>query len=107
MKIGMLFEVEVAKPWYEGKEAQKFHEAVEQVIFAEQMGFYSVWFVEHHFLTEFAHSSAPEVMLGYLARCTSTIRLGHGVILLEGAINHPIRVAERVATLDILSNGRA
>jgi alkanesulfonate monooxygenase SsuD/methylene tetrahydromethanopterin reductase-like flavin-dependent oxidoreductase (luciferase family) len=62
--------------------------------------------VEHHFLPEFAHSGAPEVWLGYLASRTSTIRLGHGVVLLEGKINHPIRVAERIATLDIMSNGR-
>ena len=102
----LLFEVQVPRPWTEGKERDKFHEAIEQAVFAEQMGFDTVWIVEHHFLQQFAHSSAPEVMLGALSQRTSRIRLGHGVTLLPGAVNHPIRVAERAAVIDILSNGR-
>ena len=106
MKFGLLYELEVPKPWTPKSEYDVFHQAADQVVLAEQMGFDYVWMVEHHFLEEFAHSSGPEVWLGYIAARTSTIRLGHGVVLLEGAINHPIRVAERVATLDIMSNGR-
>ena len=68
------------------------------------MGFEYVWLVEHHFRTEFAHSSAPEVFLGALSQRTRTMRLGHGVVL--PPTNHPVRVAERIATLDVLSNGR-
>ncbi|HEV8298737.1 MAG TPA: LLM class flavin-dependent oxidoreductase, partial [Acidimicrobiales bacterium] len=102
----ILFEVQVPRPWTDRKERNKFHEAVEQAVFAEQMGFDIAWFVEHHFLAEWAHSSAPEVVLGALTQRTSTIRLGHGVTLLPGAVNHPIRVAERAAMLDIMSEGR-
>jgi alkanesulfonate monooxygenase SsuD/methylene tetrahydromethanopterin reductase-like flavin-dependent oxidoreductase (luciferase family) len=102
----LLFEVQVPRPWTEGKERDKFHQAVEQAVLAEQMGFDTVWFVEHHFLASWAHSSAPEVVLGALSQRTSKIRLGHGVTLLPGAVNHPIRVAERAAMLDIMSDGR-
>ena len=105
-KFDLLFEVEVPLPWEPGKERAKFHEAIEQAIFAEAMGFDTIWIVEHHFLREFAHSSAPEVMLGALAAQTSRIRLGHGVTLMLGEVNHPIRVAERAAMIDILSDGR-
>src|SRR2546428_6692487 len=65
-----------------------------------------MWEVEHHFLTEFAHSSAPEVFLAGVAQRARRIRLGHGVVLLPHKFNRPIRVAERVATLDLLSDGR-
>jgi alkanesulfonate monooxygenase SsuD/methylene tetrahydromethanopterin reductase-like flavin-dependent oxidoreductase (luciferase family) len=106
MKFGLLYEFEVPKPWDDRSEYRIFHEAADQVVYAEQMGFEYVWAVEHHFLGEFAHMSAPEVWLGYMAARTSTIRLGHGVVLLPGKVNHPIRVAERIATLDIMSNGR-
>jgi alkanesulfonate monooxygenase SsuD/methylene tetrahydromethanopterin reductase-like flavin-dependent oxidoreductase (luciferase family) len=60
--------------------------------------------VEHHFLEEYSHSSAPEVFLGAASQRTRRIRLGHGIVQLP--TNHPIRVAERVATLDLISGGR-
>src|SRR5262249_56144559 len=72
----------------------------------ERLGYGTVWEVEHHLLTEFAHSSAPEVFLAAVAQRTKRIRLGHGVVLLPHRFNHPIRVAERVAALDIVSDGR-
>lgn len=108
MRFGfdLLFEVQVPRPWTDGKERDRFHEALEQAVFAEEMGFDTIWMVEHHFLKEFAHSSAPEVVLGALSQRTSRIRLGHGVTLLPGAVNHPIRVAERAAMADIMSDGR-
>ncbi len=106
MKFDILFEIEVPRPWDRGKEARIFHECIEQAVFAERMGFDTIWFVEHHFLAEFAHSSAPDAMIGAIAARTSRIRLGFGVTLLPGAVNHPIRVAERMATADIVSNGR-
>ena len=83
-----------------------FDEAVEQAVFADKLGYHAAWFTEHHFLPGFSESSAPETILAYLAAKTENIRLGHGVTLLPFSINHPARVAERVATLDILSGGR-
>ena len=104
MKFGMLFELEIPKPWHDRSEYDVHHNAMEQIVLAEELGFEYAWIVEHHFLTEFAHSGAPEVFLGAVSQRTSKIRLGHGVVLLP--VNHPVRVAEYVATLDIMSNGR-
>lgn len=106
MKFSLIFELQNPKPWTEHSEYDTFWQASDQAVLAEQNGFEYVWIVEHHFLEEFAHSCAPDAWLGHLAARTSMIRLGFGVVLLPGKINHPIRVAERVATLDIMSNGR-
>ena len=83
-----------------------YQQATEQVKFADRLGYHSVWTVEHHFLSEWSYSSAPEVWYGALSQVTSRIRLGHGICLLPIPFNHPVRVAERIAVLDIMSNGR-
>lgn len=106
MKFGLLYELQYAKPWPPGFEARLFHEALEQIALADRLGYDYVWEVEHHFLQEYSHSSAPEVLLAAASQRTERIRLGHGVVLLPSAYNHPIRVAERIATLDIVSGGR-
>src|SRR5208283_1548843 len=69
-------------------------------------GYRAVWLTEHHFLPGFSFSSAPELLLTLAASRTTRIRLGHAIVLLPFAINHPLRVAERIATLDVLSGGR-
>ena len=94
------------KPWNEGQEYSTYHDALEQIELADKLGFDHVWEVEHHFLTEYSHSSAPEVFLAAASQRTKNIRIGHGVALLPYPFNHPIRVAERAAALDIMSNGR-
>ena len=106
MKFDLLYELQTPKPHDERSEYRCYQEALEQIELADKLGFDTVWFVEHHFLTEFAHSSAPETFLGALTQRTKNIRLGCGVSLLPYKFNHPIRVAERVAALDLLSNGR-
>jgi alkanesulfonate monooxygenase SsuD/methylene tetrahydromethanopterin reductase-like flavin-dependent oxidoreductase (luciferase family) len=106
MKIDLLYEVETDRPFDRLHQRELFEEVLRQVELADQLGYHTAWFVEHHFLVEFAHSSAPEVILGALSQRTERIRLGHGVVLLPYPFNHPIRVAERIATLDILSGGR-
>src|SRR6516225_3360367 len=87
-------------------EAQLFHDCLEQAVLADELGYHCVWEVEHHGLYEYSHSSAPEVFLAFVAARTRRVRLGHGVTLLPHRYNHPIRIAERVATLDLLSGGR-
>jgi len=62
--------------------------------------------VEHHFLEEYSHSSAPEVFLSAAAALTKTIRVGHGIRQVIPNYNHPARTAEGLATLDIISKGR-
>ncbi|HEY5638616.1 MAG TPA: LLM class flavin-dependent oxidoreductase [Dehalococcoidia bacterium] len=106
MKFGLLYEIEVLQPWDENSHRNAFMEALDQIKLAEEVGFDYVWEVEHHFLGEFSISSAPEVFLSAVAQHTSRIRIGHGVVLLPFGYNHPIRVAERAAVLDIMSNGR-
>jgi alkanesulfonate monooxygenase SsuD/methylene tetrahydromethanopterin reductase-like flavin-dependent oxidoreductase (luciferase family) len=106
MKFDLLYELQMPKPHDERSEWRCYHEALEQIELADRLGYDTVWEVEHHFLTEFAHSSAPEVFLAAVSQRTKNIRIGHGVTLLPYKFNHPIRVAERVAALDIVSNGR-
>src|SRR4051794_15841367 len=106
MKFGVLHEIEKPKPWTENFETEIFFQTLEQIKLAEEMGFDYVWFVEHHGLEEFAYPSAPEVILGAVSQITTKIRLGHGAVLIPPGYNHPVRVAERISTLDILSRGR-
>ena len=105
MKFSIILEAQIAAPTPE-REAALFHECVEQAEVAEAEGFDRVWAVEHHCLTQYAHMSAPETFLAYVAGRTRRVRLGHGVVCLPPAMNHPVKVAERIATLDILSGGR-
>jgi alkanesulfonate monooxygenase SsuD/methylene tetrahydromethanopterin reductase-like flavin-dependent oxidoreductase (luciferase family) len=105
MKFSLFFEMQTADSTPE-KEARLFRDCVEQARLADELGYHCIWEVEHHGLYEYSHSSAPEVFLSFVAAQTSRIRLGHGCTLLPYRYNHPIRIAERIATLDILSNGR-
>jgi alkanesulfonate monooxygenase SsuD/methylene tetrahydromethanopterin reductase-like flavin-dependent oxidoreductase (luciferase family) len=105
LKFAYFNQLQMPKPWAgEDAEVQLYRHAMEQAVWAEAVGFDSYWQTEHHFYTEIGHSSAPEVFLAALAQRTSRIRLGLGVVVLP--CNHPFRVAEQVATLDVLSDGR-
>jgi alkanesulfonate monooxygenase SsuD/methylene tetrahydromethanopterin reductase-like flavin-dependent oxidoreductase (luciferase family) len=106
MKFALFYEIPVARPWTRESEHRAYKEVVEQAVLGEQAGFHSFWTVEHHFLEEFSHCSNPEVLYGHIAAKTSTLRLGYGVRLLPKPYNHPVRTAESVAVLDLLSDGR-
>ena len=107
MKFGLLYEMQLPRPWNEERNDHRLlKEALEQVELADALGFDYVWENEHHFLEEYSHSSAPEVFLGLCARNTHQIQLGHAVVLSPPGYNGPIRVAERIATLDLVSDGR-
>src|SRR5579863_10475789 len=103
MKFGIFYEHSVTKPWSRQSELRAYHQALEQIELADELGFDQVWEVEHHFLEEYSHSSAPEVILAAASQRTSRIRLGHGIVQLPAGFNHPARVAERIATLDLVS----
>lgn len=105
MQFSMIFEAQIADA-SRAAEFQVMHECVEQAVLAERMGFDRVWAVEHHCLQWYAHMSAPETFLAYVAGRTERIRIGHGVVCLPFRMNHPVKVAERIAMLDILSKGR-
>ena len=106
MKFGVFYEHQLPRPWDEDSEYQLLQDALEQIEFADQLGIDYVWEVEHHFLEEYSHSSAPEIFLAAASQRTSRIRLGHGIVQTPPGFNHPARIAERIATLDLLSNGR-
>ncbi|MEE2675311.1 MAG: LLM class flavin-dependent oxidoreductase [Myxococcota bacterium] len=106
MRFGIFYEHQLPRPWDRGSELKLFQDALEQCEFADKMGLDYVWEVEHHFLEEYSHSSAPEVFLAAVSQRTKNIRLGHGIIQTAPQYNHPARTAERVATLDLVSNGR-
>jgi alkanesulfonate monooxygenase SsuD/methylene tetrahydromethanopterin reductase-like flavin-dependent oxidoreductase (luciferase family) len=111
MKFGIFYQLQVPRPldadqWHDEDEQQIYREALEQIEFADKLGFEYVFNTEHHFLEEYSTSSAPEVFLAAAAARTKNIRLGHGIVQMPPLQNHPIRVAERIATLDLVSNGR-
>jgi alkanesulfonate monooxygenase SsuD/methylene tetrahydromethanopterin reductase-like flavin-dependent oxidoreductase (luciferase family) len=106
MRFGVFYEHQLPRPWNKGDERNLFHQALEQVALADRLGFDYAWEVEHHFLEEYSHSSAPEVFLAAAAARTKNIRLGHGIRQVIPNYNHPARTAEGLATLDIISDGR-
>src|SRR5256714_8849731 len=106
MQFGIFYEHQMPRPWREGDEHRLCKEALAQVELADRLGIDYVWEVEHHFLEEYSHSSAPEVFLAACSQRTKNIRLGHGIVQTPPAFNHPARVAERIAMLDLVSNGR-
>ena len=114
MKLDLLYEIDVPRPWTDGphpygqrrREQRAYREAIEQIKLADKLGFHTVWAVEHHFREGRSHCPAPEVLLGALSQVTEHIRLGFGVTLTPFGFTHPARIAERVSTVDILSGGR-
>src|ERR1700723_3261215 len=106
MKFGVFYEHQLPRPWTANSEYELFQNSLSQVELGDKLGYDYMWEVEHHFLEEYSHSSAPEVFLAAASQRTSRIRLGHGIVAIPPAYNHPARVAERIATLDLLSGGR-
>jgi alkanesulfonate monooxygenase SsuD/methylene tetrahydromethanopterin reductase-like flavin-dependent oxidoreductase (luciferase family) len=105
MKFSLIYEAQTADPSRQG-DHKVFLDVLEQALLAEEVGFDVIWAVEHTALTQYAHMSAPETFLAFVAGATSRIHIGHGVICLPPQMNHPVKIAERCATLDILSRGR-
>ncbi|MGW4054776.1 LLM class flavin-dependent oxidoreductase [Streptomyces sp. NPDC004779] len=105
MKFSMIFEAQLVDPT-PAREHQVLRDCVEQAVLAEEMGFDRIWAVEHHSLTRYAHMSASEIFLTWVAARTERIRVGHGVVTMPFGYQHPVRVAERTAMLDVLSGGR-
>jgi alkanesulfonate monooxygenase SsuD/methylene tetrahydromethanopterin reductase-like flavin-dependent oxidoreductase (luciferase family) len=106
MRFGIFYEHQQPRPWEEGSTERLLNDALDQVELADRLGIDYVWEVEHHFLEEYSHSSAPEVFLAAASQRTERIRLGHGIVQLPPAFNHPARIVERAATLDLISGGR-
>ncbi|HLK11275.1 MAG TPA: LLM class flavin-dependent oxidoreductase [Candidatus Binatia bacterium] len=106
LDFGLFYEIPVPAPWHARSERDAYHDVIAQAVRGEAVGFSHFWTVEHHFLSEFSHCSAPEALYGAVAARTTTMRIGHGVRLLPFPYNHPIRAAEMAAALDLVSDGR-
>jgi alkanesulfonate monooxygenase SsuD/methylene tetrahydromethanopterin reductase-like flavin-dependent oxidoreductase (luciferase family) len=114
MKLDLLYEIDTPFPWpdkpypYDQRAAEQasYREALEQIQLADKVGFNTVWLVEHHFRENRSHLPSSEVVLGALSQITKNIRLGFGVTLAPHSFIHPARIAEKVATVDLLSGGR-
>jgi alkanesulfonate monooxygenase SsuD/methylene tetrahydromethanopterin reductase-like flavin-dependent oxidoreductase (luciferase family) len=113
MDLGLLYEFDVPQPWQgehpwgqRREERRVYKENLEQIAFADKMGFDTVWCVEHHFRENRSHMPSNEVVLGALSQITKNIKLGFGVSLMPHEFIHPARVAEKVATVDLISGGR-
>ena len=106
MKFALFYEIPVPRPWQEDSELVAYRNTLEQAIAGDRFGWHAFWTVEHHFLQEYSHCSNPEVLYGAIAARTERIRLGYGVRLMPKPYNHPVRTAESVAVLDLLSGGR-
>ncbi|MBN9494642.1 LLM class flavin-dependent oxidoreductase [bacterium] len=106
MKIDVFCEVEKAALEGPGGEHRLLKETLAQAQLADQAGFDCWWEVEHHGAVEMSYSSAPDLMLTAIAARTQRMRVGHSAVLAPHRFSHPIRIAERAATLDLLSDGR-
>lgn len=113
MELGMLYEFDVPQPWagdhpwgQRAAERRAYKENIEQIVLADKAGFDTVWCVEHHFRENRSHMPCSEAVLGALSQITERIKLGFGVTLAPHEFIHPVRLAEKVATVDLLSQGR-
>jgi alkanesulfonate monooxygenase SsuD/methylene tetrahydromethanopterin reductase-like flavin-dependent oxidoreductase (luciferase family) len=114
MKLDLLYEFQPKiRPWskphpYGQRDAEQrtYDEAIAEIQYADKLGFNTVWVVEHHFRDGRSASPCSEAILGGLALSTEQIKLGFGVTLMPFGFIHPARVAEKVATVDVLSHGR-
>ncbi len=106
MQFGVFFPHQLPRPWVPDAEANLMALALDVIEKADDIGVAYAWAQEHHFLEEYSHSTAPEVFLGACSQRTKNIRLGFGISVMPPLANHPARIAERVATLDLVSNGR-
>ena len=105
MKFGLMTQIQIPRPSTETSERHAFWTNLDQAVAAEAAGFTHFWITEQHFFVEIGHSSCPDMFLAALSQRTTRLRLGFGVILMP--LHSPFMVAEKVATLDVLSNGRA
>jgi alkanesulfonate monooxygenase SsuD/methylene tetrahydromethanopterin reductase-like flavin-dependent oxidoreductase (luciferase family) len=106
VRFGTFYEHQLPRPWGQDGERRLIEDALEQIEIADRVGFDTVWEVEHHFLEEYSHSSASDVFLAAASQRARRIRLGFGILPLPPGYQHPARVAETVAMLDLVSGGR-
>lgn len=103
MQIDLFMEF-ASPPGSDRSVSQIFDDALALAHAADETQIDTIWAAEHHFLGDYSNASAPDMLLSAMARETRRINLGFAIIPLT--IHDPVRVAERLATLDVLSRGR-
>jgi len=110
MEFGLFVQAHVPRREMEadptGAEHSRLMRELELAVHADRCGWKYVWSVEHHFLEEYSHISASEIFLPYVAARTQQVHVGSAIYNITPPVNHPARIAERVAMLDHLSEGR-
>src|SRR3979409_413555 len=106
MRFGIFYEHQLPRPWDADSERKLIADALDQVELADRLGIDSVWEVEHHFLGARSQSWGSEVFRAAASQRTERIRLGFGIVAIPPGYQHPARVAEKVALLDLVSQGR-
>jgi alkanesulfonate monooxygenase SsuD/methylene tetrahydromethanopterin reductase-like flavin-dependent oxidoreductase (luciferase family) len=101
MKFGLFYQLPCAATQ---DAATRHQETIEQIVYAEKLGFDTAWLAELHFNPRFSIMPAPLLMAAALAQRTTRIRLGTAVALLP--LQHPVRTAEEAAVVNLLSQGR-
>jgi alkanesulfonate monooxygenase SsuD/methylene tetrahydromethanopterin reductase-like flavin-dependent oxidoreductase (luciferase family) len=104
VKFGLMTQIQMPQPWGPDAEMHAYHNAIAQAEASEASGFSHFWITEQHFFAEIGHSACPDMLLSAISQRTTRIRLGFAVILMT--VNNPYAIAERVATLDLLTKGR-
>src|SRR5579859_1323705 len=97
-------QIQMPRPWGPNPEVQAYNNAIAQAEAADAAGFGYYWITEQHFFLEIGHSACPDMLLAAISQRTKRIRLGTSVVLMT--VNNPFAIAERIATLDVLTNGR-
>jgi alkanesulfonate monooxygenase SsuD/methylene tetrahydromethanopterin reductase-like flavin-dependent oxidoreductase (luciferase family) len=104
VKFGLMTQIQMPRPWGPNAEVQAYNNAIAQAAAADAAGFGYYWITEQHFFLEIGHSACPDMLLAAISQRTRRIRLGTSVVLMT--VNNPFAIAERIATLDVLTNGR-
>lgn len=104
MKFGLMTQIQMPRPWGPNPEVEAYNNAIAQAEAADAAGFGYYWITEQHFFLEIGHSACPDMLLAAISQRTKRIRLGTSVVLMT--VNNPFAIAERIATLDVLTNGR-
>ena len=109
MEFGIFTNMYHPKHWRDGavrSEHETLRNELEYIAIADRVGFKYAWSAEHHFLDEYSHLSASESFLAFVLARTQRIHAGSAIFNITAPVNHPARVAERVAMLDHLGEGR-
>lgn len=104
MKFGLMTQLQIPRPWEPNAEAIAYQNMLDQAVAGEDAGFDYYWLTEMHFFRQIGHSPCPDLLHAAVSQRTSRIRLGFAVLLVT--LHNPFMLAERIASVDVLSKGR-